>query len=70
MKIKFMHKDIESGTGACPAMYEAPGGFVFQGKKVGADVYKQARDFAPDEELVYVAQNVLDQYVEKVLESR
>lgn len=35
MQLKFMWKDDASNTGNCPAVYEADGGYVVQGKILG-----------------------------------
>jgi len=34
--IRFMWKDDTSGTGDCPAIYQAPGGYYVQGQRVTA----------------------------------
>ena len=60
MKIKFMWKDSGSNTGNCPAMYEAPGGYVIQGKLLDAETRAQLRDLGGDETAVFVPANVID----------
>lgn len=59
MKIRFMWKDIASGGGGCPAIYEAPGGYVVQGKLLDAETRAQLRDLAADEDAIFVPDNVL-----------
>ena len=39
-----MWKDSGSNVGNCPAMYEAPGGYVVQGKLLDAATRAQLRD--------------------------
>ena len=60
MKIKFMWKDDQSNVGNCPAMYEAPGGYVIQGKLLDAETRRQLRDLGGDEDAVFVPANVID----------
>lgn len=60
MKIRFMWKDDSSYTGNCPAMYEAPGGYVVQGKKLDAETRAQLRDLGGDEDGVFVPANVIE----------
>lgn len=60
MKIRFLWKDSASGGGGCPALYAAPSGYVVQGKKLDADTRAQLRQFADDEDAVFVPGNVLD----------
>ena len=60
MKIKFMWKDRESNVGNCPAMYEAPGGYVVQGKLLDAETRAQLRDLGGDEGAVFVPANVIE----------
>ncbi|WP_405149382.1 hypothetical protein OG589_14340 [Sphaerisporangium sp. NBC_01403] len=60
MQISFMWKDDASGGGGCPAMYEAPGGYVVQGKKLDAETRAQLRQLAIDEDAIFVPANVLD----------
>ena len=50
MKIRFMWKDSGSNTGNCPAMYEAPGGYVVQGKLLDAETRAQLRDLGASED--------------------
>lgn len=60
MKIHFMWKDDGSGGGGCPALYEAPGGYVVQGKILDAETRAQLRQLLDDEDAVFVPANVLD----------
>lgn len=60
MKISFMWKDGASNVGNCPAMYEAPGGYVVQGKLLDAETRAQLRDLGRDEDAVFVPANVID----------
>jgi hypothetical protein len=60
MKINFLWKDSNSGGGGCPALYEAPGGYVVQGVKLDDETRAQLRQLAADEDAVYVPTNVLD----------
>lgn len=59
MEIKFLWKDVNSGGGGCPAIYEAPGGFVVQGKLLDSETRDQLRDLADDEDAIFVPANVL-----------
>lgn len=60
MKIRFMWKDRESNVGNCPAMYQAPGGYVIQGKLLDAETRAQLRDLGDGEDAVFVPANVID----------
>ena len=60
MKIKYLWKDSGSNTGNCPAMYEAPGGYVIQGKLLDTETRAQLRDLGGDETAVFVPANVID----------
>lgn len=60
MKIRFMWKDRDSNVGNCPAMYEAPGGYVIQGKLLDDATRAQLRDLGADESAVFVPANVID----------
>ena len=60
MEIRFMWKDAGSNVGNCPAMYEAPGGYVVQGKALDAATRAQLRDLGGDETAVFVPANVID----------
>jgi hypothetical protein len=60
MKIKFMWKDEGSNVGNCPAMYEADGGYVVQGKLLDDATRAQLRDLGGDETAVFVPANVID----------
>jgi hypothetical protein len=60
MEITFMWKDEGSGGGGCPALYEAPGGYVVQGKTLDPETRARLRQLAGDEDAVFVPANVLD----------
>ena len=60
MDIKFMWKDDQSGGGGCPALYDAPGGYIVQGVKIDAETRAQLHQLADDEDAVYVPANVLN----------
>ncbi|MEU4576048.1 hypothetical protein [Nonomuraea sp. NPDC023979] len=60
MRIKFLWKDQDSGAGGCPALYEAPGGYVVQGKVLDEATRAQLRDLAGDEDAIFVPANVID----------
>ena len=60
MKIKFMWKTGDSNVGNCPAMYEAPGGYVVQGKLINDETRAQLRDLGGDETAVFVPADVID----------
>lgn len=60
MNITFLWKDAGSGGGGCPALYEAPGGYVVQGVKLDDDTRGQLRQLADGEDAVFVPANVLD----------
>ena len=60
MKIKFMWKTGGSNVGNCPAMYEAPGGYVVQGKLIDDETRAQLRDLGGDETAVFVPADVSD----------
>lgn len=60
MKITFMWKDAGSYTGNCPALYEAPGGYVVQGNAIDAQTRAQLRDLGTDEDAIFVPANVID----------
>ena len=60
MDIEFMWKDEESKTGNCPALYEAPGGYVVQGVKLDDETRASLRQLADNEDGVFVPANVLD----------
>lgn len=55
-----MWKDSGSNVGNCPALYEAPGGYVVQGKVLDAETRAQLQDLGNDEAAVYVPANVID----------
>jgi hypothetical protein len=56
----FQMKTGGSNVGNCPARYEAPGGYVIQGKKLDAETRAQLRDLGFDEDAVYVPADVVD----------
>lgn len=58
--LKFLWKDLASGNGDCPALYEADGGYVVQGVKLTDTERAQLRDIADSEDAVFVPANVLD----------
>lgn len=60
MKIEFMWKDAGSGAGGCPALYDAPGGYVVQGVKLDAETRARLRQLADTEDAVFVPANVID----------
>lgn len=66
MEIRFMWKDTSSAGGHCPAIYEAPGGYVVQGVLLDAETRAQLRDLADTEGAVYVPANVLDRLREMI----
>ncbi|MEW1838512.1 hypothetical protein AB0392_11210 [Nonomuraea angiospora] len=65
MKIKFMWKTKDSGGGNCPALYEAPSGYVTQGEKIDDETRAQLQDLAPHEDAVYVPADVIDRLVQQ-----
>jgi hypothetical protein len=60
MELEFMWKDADSGGGGCPALYQAPGGYVVQGVKVNDATRAALRQLADGEDGVFVPANVLD----------
>jgi hypothetical protein len=58
--IVFLWKDGNSGGGGCPALYQAPGGYVVQGKLLDTATRAQLRQLADDEDAVFVPANVLE----------
>jgi hypothetical protein len=60
MKIGFLWKAEGSGGGGCPALYDAPGGYVVQGKALDAATRAQLRQLAEDEDAIFVPADVLD----------
>lgn len=60
MQIKFLWKADGSGGGGCPALYEAPGGYVVQGKAIDEETRAMLRQLAGDEDAVFVPANVLE----------
>ncbi|GAA4931793.1 hypothetical protein HD597_012882 [Nonomuraea thailandensis] len=70
MEITFKWKTSDSGGGQCPAIYDAPSGYVVQGKKIDEATRAQLRDLAMDEDAVYVPADVIDRLVEERLAQR
>ena len=63
MKIEFMWKTASSYTNNCPARYKvtsAEGGYVIQGKRIPPEVHAQLRDLGPDEDALWVPDDVID----------
>jgi hypothetical protein len=60
VELTFLWKDDRSGGGGCPALYEAPGGYVVQGVKLDEATRAQLRQLAEGEDAVFVPANVLD----------
>jgi hypothetical protein len=60
MEIKFIRKTAESAGGNCPALYEAPGGYVIQGRKLDEATRAQLRDLGADEDGVWIPADVID----------
>ena len=60
MDITFLWKDSNSPSGHCPAIYDAPGGYVVQGIQLDEETRAQLRDLAANEGAVFVPANVLD----------
>lgn len=60
MKLRFLWKDSGSGVTHCPALYEADGGFVVQGKLLDEATRAQLRQLGEDETAVWVPANVLE----------
>jgi len=60
MHLVFLWKTGGSQTGSCPALYKTDGGYVVQGKQLDAETRAQLKDFADDEDAVFVPNDVLD----------
>jgi hypothetical protein len=60
MQIKFLGKADGSGGGGCPALYEAPGGYVVQGKTIDEETRAMLRQLVGDEDAVFVPADVLE----------
>jgi hypothetical protein len=63
MKIEFMWKTASSYTNNCPARYKvtsSEGGYVIVGKRVPPEVRPQLRDVGPDEDALWVPDDVID----------
>lgn len=61
--IKFLWKDLGSGGGGCPALYDVRkvhNGYIVQGKALDAETKATLRQLADDEDAVFVPANVLD----------
>jgi hypothetical protein len=56
----FLWKTSTSGGGNCPALYKTEGGYVVQGKRLGAAARARLRDLGADEDALYVPADVLD----------
>lgn len=54
-----MWKDRDSHIGDCPALYEAPGGYAVQGKRLDASA-RARLTLGAGEDAVYVPANVID----------
>lgn len=66
MQITYMWKDTNSAQGDCPAIYQAPGGYVVQGVTLDVETRAQLRNLTDSEDAVYVPANVLDRLREIV----
>jgi len=60
MRLRFLWKTGGSNVGNCPALYEAEGGYVVQGKVIDASTRAQLRDLGAGEDAVFVPADVLD----------
>lgn len=64
MRIKFQFKTGGSGVENCPARYQVTsveGGYVIQGKKIlDGETRAQLRQLAPDEDVVWVPEDIID----------
>ena len=60
MQIKFMWKTKGSAVENCPALYQAPGGYVVQGKVLDEATKAQLRQFGSDEDAVFVPADVIE----------
>ncbi len=61
MKIEFLHKDPDSGSSGCPALYRVVGGgYVVQGVRIDDETRAQLRQLADTEDAVFVPAAVLD----------
>ncbi|MGI5225719.1 hypothetical protein [Actinoallomurus sp. CA-142502] len=59
MKIESLWKDSQPG-GGCPAIYEAPGGYVVEGKHLGETSRAQLRQLATRENASFEPESVRD----------
>ena len=60
MQIKFLWKTDGSAVENCPALYQAPGGYVVQGKMLDAATKAQLRQFGSGEDAVFVPADVIE----------
>jgi len=58
--LEFLWKDSGSGGGGCPALYRTEDGYVVQGIKLDDATRARLRQFADNEDGVFVPANVLD----------
>lgn len=65
MQIEFLWKDVSSVTGDCPAIYDAPGGYVVQGVRLDDETRAQLQDLGADEDAIFVPANVLDRLADR-----
>ena len=65
MRIVKLWKDGNSKSGQCPALYEAEGGYVVQGKILAPSDAAQLEQVGSDELAVWVPANVLDRLRER-----
>lgn len=60
MKIEFIRKTDSSGTGNCPAIYQADNGnYVIQGWNIDDNTRAQLRDLADNETAIEVPADVI-----------
>lgn len=60
MRLEFIRKTRNSGTGNCPALYRAENGsYVVQGRALDDETRAQLRDLADDETAVEVPADVI-----------
>lgn len=63
MQIEFQFKTNGSAIEGCPARYvvtSAEGGYVVQGKRISDETRAQLRQFAGDEEAVWVPADIIE----------
>jgi hypothetical protein len=63
VKITFMWKADDSNTGNCPALYEAPGGYVVQGKCLEVSARASLPRLADGQDAVWVPTDVLNKLI-------